>query len=251
VRFDRAAGFYDATRGFPPGVAGRVAALLAEAGHLGPASSVLEIGIGTGRIALPLAARVREIVGVDLSEPMLERLLARRAERAVRVIRADAAWLPFADACFDAALAVHVFHLIPPWREVAAELARVLRPGAPLVVAGDGPNPLWSACEALADGLLRDVGVPRERIPGFLAELGWQPRGEPRRLAYPITLTPRAAIALLEARSPSSTWRLSAAELAVLVERARSLALERFGDLDRPVELEREFRAQAWLAPVP
>jgi SAM-dependent methyltransferase len=249
VRFDRAAGFYDATRGFPPGVVEQVTALLAEVGGLRPTSRVLEIGIGTGRIALPLCAHVHEVVGVDLSGPMLERLLARRGDRAVRVLRADAARLPFADASFDAGLAVHVFHLMPPWREVAAELARVLRPGAPLLVAGDGRNPLWEACEERAEGLLRDVGVPRDRIPTFLGELDWSPRGAERGLRYPFSITPRAAIALLEARSPSSTWRLSEAELARLVDGARRLALERFGDLDRPVELEREFRAQAWLPP--
>jgi hypothetical protein len=45
IVFDRAAGFYDETRGFPTSVDTRVAALFAQAGRLGPASRVLEVGV--------------------------------------------------------------------------------------------------------------------------------------------------------------------------------------------------------------
>ena len=55
VAFDRAAGYYDNTRGFPAGVEGEIGALMAQAGDLSSASRVLEIGVGTGRIALPVA----------------------------------------------------------------------------------------------------------------------------------------------------------------------------------------------------
>jgi ubiquinone/menaquinone biosynthesis C-methylase UbiE len=66
VVFDRAASFYDETRGFPPGEERSIAALISRVGHLGPDSRVFEIGIGTGRIALPLARHVRAVYGIDL-----------------------------------------------------------------------------------------------------------------------------------------------------------------------------------------
>lgn len=44
IAFDRAVGFYDQTRGFPPGQERRVAALFVRAGELDRSSYVLEIG---------------------------------------------------------------------------------------------------------------------------------------------------------------------------------------------------------------
>lgn len=249
VRFDRAAHFYDATRGFPPGVEDDVARFLLETGGIGPGSRILEIGVGTGRIALPLARLGATVHGVDLSRPMLEQLRGRRRDESVHLALGDATRLPFRDASFDAAVAVHVFHLIPAWREVLAELSRTLRPGAVLLNAGDGPNPLWSGYQELLGRRVRDVGVPRGRMFDFLAEEGWAPASELRKIGYPTSLTPRQAIALLEARSPSSTWRLSDAELAELVAEARRVALERFGDLDAAIELERDFLVRAHVAP--
>jgi SAM-dependent methyltransferase len=249
VRFDRAAHFYDATRGFPPGVEDDVAQLLVEAGGIEPGSRILEVGVGTGRIALPLSRRGGTVYGVDLSRPMLERLRARRRAEPVHVALGDATRLPYRDESFDAAVAVHVFHLIPAWREVLAELSRVLRPGAVLLNAGDGPNPLWTGYQELMGRRVRDVGVARERMFDFLLDEGWTARSELRRISYPTSLTPQQSIALLEARSPSSTWRLSDGELAELVAEARRIALERFGDLDTPLELERNFLVRAHLRP--
>ena len=90
VSFDRAAEYYDETRGFPPGQEQPVAALMAQAGGLNSTSRVLEIGIGTGRIALPLALHVGEVVGVDLSRPMLNRLRAKQTTEPVEVTVGDA-----------------------------------------------------------------------------------------------------------------------------------------------------------------
>ena len=60
-----------------------------------PGGRLLEIGVGTGRIALPLHRRGREIVGIDLSLPMLDRFRARRPPNsATDGMRADAGRLP-------------------------------------------------------------------------------------------------------------------------------------------------------------
>ena len=71
VAFDRAAGYYDESRGLCPEVQELVADRIEEAA--GPGARLLEVGVGTGRIALPLHRRGRRVVGVDLSLPMLER----------------------------------------------------------------------------------------------------------------------------------------------------------------------------------
>ena len=95
LAFDRAAGFYDETRGFPPGAEQPVAALLCRVGNLTPGSRVLEIGVGTGRIALPLSQHVAAVYGLDLSRPMMARLRAKQADQPVYVAEGDAAQLPF------------------------------------------------------------------------------------------------------------------------------------------------------------
>jgi ubiquinone/menaquinone biosynthesis C-methylase UbiE len=55
INFDRAASYYDETRGFPAGVEEQVGAFIAQSVNLDANSRVLEVGVGTGRIALPLS----------------------------------------------------------------------------------------------------------------------------------------------------------------------------------------------------
>ncbi|MFJ6727125.1 class I SAM-dependent methyltransferase [Streptomyces sp. NPDC091281] len=80
------ADFYD--RLFPPGdlTAKWLAAL-----HPGDGTPTLELGVGTGRVALPLAGLVGEVVGVDSSPEMLDVLRAElaRAPRPVTSVRGD------------------------------------------------------------------------------------------------------------------------------------------------------------------
>ncbi|MGH8929680.1 MAG: class I SAM-dependent methyltransferase [Egibacteraceae bacterium] len=83
------ADFYD--RIFPPGTdADQTAAWLA-ALHPGDGTPSLELGVGTGRVALPLAERTGDVVGVDSSPEMLEVLRGALAQmpRPVTPVRAD------------------------------------------------------------------------------------------------------------------------------------------------------------------
>jgi SAM-dependent methyltransferase len=130
VVFDRAAGYYDQTRNLPADTAAAQTALLREqlAGLTAP---VLEIGVGTGRIAVPIADAGLQVLGVDLSAQMLARLAAKQSP--VAAARASATRLPLADDCAGAVIACHVLHLIPDWRQVIAEVERVLQPGGLLL----------------------------------------------------------------------------------------------------------------------
>src|SRR5439155_20922331 len=75
VSFDRAASYYDQTRSLTPAPTRAQADLLA--GELDRHQPCLEIGVGTGRIALPLHGRGIAMVGVDLSRPMLDVLVQK------------------------------------------------------------------------------------------------------------------------------------------------------------------------------
>jgi SAM-dependent methyltransferase len=126
--FDRAVGYYDRTRSLPPEAQQAVTGLLAaELRGRGP---TLEIGTGTGRIALPLHDEGIELVGADLSSAMLEQLVSNAGGTApFPLVCADATALPFAAGSFGSAFACHVLHLIPDWRAALGEIVRVLRPG--------------------------------------------------------------------------------------------------------------------------
>jgi len=106
---------------------------------------ILEIGMGTGANVSWLRDRIPhgldyELWGVDLAEGMLKlclRRLDRRPEPRVRLALADAHALPFADQSFD-----RVFHIgaTNNYRDpdlALAEMARVARPGTPIVVVDE------------------------------------------------------------------------------------------------------------------
>lgn len=98
VVFDRVAEVYDATRGFPPEVEPAIVAAFARA--FGPLAGlrVVEPGVGTGRVALPLLRAGADMRGVDLSEGMLARLGAKAGPGwEERFTLGDATALPYPD----------------------------------------------------------------------------------------------------------------------------------------------------------
>jgi ubiquinone/menaquinone biosynthesis C-methylase UbiE len=105
-----------------------------------PADRILEIGFGTGRLVRKLARSAREgfIGGIDPSELMLHRA-ERRTRRFLKRGRVDlrlgeAAALPWPDASFDKAVALHCFQFWADPEHDLAEVKRVLKPGGLLVL---------------------------------------------------------------------------------------------------------------------
>jgi ubiquinone/menaquinone biosynthesis C-methylase UbiE len=182
---------------------------------------LLEIGVGTGRIALPLAPRVRWLVGVDLSLSMLLRLRSKPGAERVCAVRADAETLPFPDRSFDAVLSAHVVHLLPAWRRVLDEVKRVLVPG----------------------GLIVGVRPEREEYP---LEVGFRRAIEPQRSSYSFQMSMATFMADIEARVWSTTWRISDAEHAQLCTNMRRVIEARYGSLEAVLELEREVMVRAF-----
>src|SRR6187397_941999 len=80
IAFDDAAGYYDETKALSPDALGATIDMLAN--EFGDAGRVLEVGVGTGLLALPLAARGLRVDGVDLSAPMLDRAVAKSSASA-------------------------------------------------------------------------------------------------------------------------------------------------------------------------
>jgi len=143
VSFDRAASYYDATRGLPDEAKRSLAEILS--GELAQRGRCLEIGVGTGRIALPLRHLGIDLTGTDISAGMLDRLRENgRDGEILPVLLADAVDLPFAGSSFGAVLSSHVLHLIASWKAVVDEAVRVLDPKGVLLVdfGGGAPGPI-------------------------------------------------------------------------------------------------------------
>ncbi|MEV4569503.1 methyltransferase domain-containing protein [Nonomuraea sp. NPDC049419] len=106
-------------------------------GRVGPEDSVLDLGCGTGRLTLPLAALAKEVVGLDLCDGMLA-VARRKAEEEgadIRFDQGDMCDLPYPDDSFDVVTStLALMHIPLEARGTAfAEIARVLRPGGRLL----------------------------------------------------------------------------------------------------------------------
>jgi SAM-dependent methyltransferase len=149
--------------------------LAAVAPALGPGRLVLELGCGTGAtLALASRAHAARLVGLERAPLMLRAARARLGAANVQFVRADAGrGLPFVNARFDAVYAESVVALLDA-EVVAAECARVLRPGGLLAFN----ERIWrpGVSQARADEInaysLRAFGIPAAtRAP--LDHAGW------------------------------------------------------------------------------
>jgi ubiquinone/menaquinone biosynthesis C-methylase UbiE len=242
MSFDRAADYYDATRALPADVHARITDMLAA--EVVPRGTGLEIGVGTGRIALPLVAEGVSLVGVDIAPKMLARLAENAGgRRPFPLCVADVGALPLRSAALGAVLASHVLHLISDWRATVDEAVRVLRAGGVFLVDfGGAPSAPWHEPIVAA---LKDHGVIRRR-PGVSDA---QPvadhlrgRAQARPLAPLTLMVPRTLaqdLAEWEEQLHSWTWSLTPAQIAVAVAVGRRWASDNGWPLDRRVELER------------
>lgn len=127
-------------------------------------STMLDVCTGTGRVGERFRGRVARIVGLDLTEKMLEHARARLDE--VYVGRAES--LPFAEGSFDLIVVRQALHFVETPLIVLREMHRCLRPGGQVIVGHRVPhNPedaaWWERVnrkkQPLIKHLLQDVGL--------------------------------------------------------------------------------------------
>ena len=116
-----------------------------------PGNRALDLCCGTGDLALALARRGAEVTGVDFSPAMLEIAEARRKRNFksqisnLKFLPGDALQIPFPDASFDIVTVGYGLRNLTSWEKGLAEMHRVAKPGARLVVLdfGKPANALW------------------------------------------------------------------------------------------------------------
>ena len=243
VSFDRIVDTYDQTRGGFP--VGRSFADAATRYIAPPPAPIVEIGVGTGLVALPLTERGYAVVGVDLSSKMIA---VARGRIGARVAIGDATRMPIASASCDAVVAARVLHVVGDPGAVLADAARIVRSGGRIVVilagsshVGQPPrDDIDEATQGMHAGRLRgphaDAVVEFANATGVLdlVELSLTD-------ALQYNETPREHAEKIRNRTWSGFWEIDDETWARTAEPAmeRLLALP---DLDRPRPRERSQR---------
>jgi len=204
--FDAIAGRYDRVYALPTAESRRrMTRVLGELPD--PPARVLDLGVGPGRELSALLDAGYAPTGLDISPAMLE-ICARRA-RPIPLVEGDF-WrppLPFDDAAFDAAIALHGTLAHPPSETVvnalARELGRVVRPGGRFIA--EVPSMAWLDAAASSNVAADERRVLRtgkhtalfeDRVAGasidvcLLDEPGWRKALEPSWIARLLALGP-------------------------------------------------------------
>ncbi|HEX9376355.1 MAG TPA: class I SAM-dependent methyltransferase [Actinomycetota bacterium] len=253
IRFDRAAEFYDRTRALSSEAERATVELLRS--ELTGRGRCLEVGVGTGLISLPLHRAGVPMVGLDLSGPMLAKLV-EKAGGAIpfSLILADATRMPFRDGAFGSAVVRWVFHLVPEWQRLVEELDRVIGPGGTALVSLGGFNDTWGIVDRfleLAGGVPFAVGLdPRD--PAAL-DREFERHGARARLLPPIATHDDTTVGQflneMDAGMHSWTWRVPDDVRHRVGPELRTWAAARFGSLERPVEPDLQILWRAYDLP--
>jgi ubiquinone/menaquinone biosynthesis C-methylase UbiE len=204
--------------------AGEVALAAARLAGCPEGGDLLDVPCGFGRHSIPLARAGCRVVGTDRSQALLDEARRRAGgERWPKLVQADYRKLPFADASFDAALNLYTsigFLGDEEDTKALAEIGRVLRPGAALVIEM----------------------MHRDRLVTLGSDRHWELLGEGRLLVMQTAFDHAAGVSqttqtLIDAGNEreSRTWSIrvySATELVAMLDRAGFAEAKCYGDLD-------------------
>lgn len=256
----RVATRYDEVRGHPPDVSRTIGEVICQ--EAGPGARLLEPGVGTGRIALPLVAAGCDVVGVDLSAQMLGALHGARREGRGRLdlVRCDISRLPFRSGVFDAVVCVHVLHLIEDWRGLLQRLLTILKPGGTIILGRDWIDPdsfagqLRNEFRRLVVELSETIVAPpgARAFVDALVEMGAEAveEGAERSVVeWQTQLAPRQVLDEIRTREDAESWVLPDDLLARVTAGLEEFAARTWADIDRPQPVRRRFVQSIFRAP--
>lgn len=203
-----------------------------------PGSKLLDVGTGTGVVALQASAWVGpegRVTGSDVAMAMVSLAKEAAAEQdrtSVTFCQMDAEQLDFPDASFDAVTCAFSLFQFPDMNQALAEMGRVLKPGGRLGLSNWGPG-YFSPVASLQRDLFREFGI-RPLLPNPIA---FRPDG----LQMLLRESAFTAVELIEetdevwAENPEQIWafNLDMGPFPVMLRRQLSVGQRR--------ELERRF----------
>ncbi|HYT68092.1 MAG TPA: class I SAM-dependent methyltransferase [Vicinamibacterales bacterium] len=133
---------------------------------------LLDIGAGTGRVAIPFAARGCDVVALEPAVAMVKELRIKAGATKLSVVVGEGAQLPFSADRFDAVVIARLLYLTADWREILREARRVLAAGGCLLHEwgnGESDEP-WVQIREQARTLFEQAGVSLPFHPGVRSE---------------------------------------------------------------------------------
>lgn len=159
--------------------------------YLEPNMTVLEFGCGTGSTALIHAPKVKQYIGTDLAENMIEIANQKQRKSALSNLTFKTAQLndfsPQTHA-FDAVVGLNVLHLMADWKHAIAQVAALLKPGGVFITSTaclkEGINPYrfiapftqWVGLPLVKVFTRKELESTLERA-GFTLDYRWVPEG--------------------------------------------------------------------------
>lgn len=242
LSFDEVADIYDDDGGLmPDSVIADAVAVMTRWVALDAGARVVDLGAGTGKLAIPFAAHGYDVVAVDVAPAMLARLRAKPGGDRVRIEVADARRLPFDDGSVDLLATSMALQVIPGALQALEEIRRVLRSSGRLLYCelhrppGSSERQFERAFNSFAVEercmLPTRPGATRDEILSYLTahRFRWHTR---TACAWQRRTTVGAMIASFAERERSFHWSASSQLLDGVLPRLRTWAAERYGGDD-------------------
>jgi ubiquinone/menaquinone biosynthesis C-methylase UbiE len=249
LSFDSMADLYDETRVFDRDCFNAALDWLVDRFPPQRFRDVFYPGIGTGRVAIPLAEKGYHITGVDISERMLSSFEAKLEETKqsllVSLRKADVTCLPFGTASFDMVIAVHLFYFIGNWQKAVDEMMRVLKSDGCLVLMHTGTGAevpfLNERYRELCSGQgysIQDTGVSSNReVVEYLEKGGYHVEWIRDRWQWTSHIRLNKALNYIRSRAYSFTISVPGEVHSEALNRLESETMQQFGGLEIVVEV--------------
>jgi ubiquinone/menaquinone biosynthesis C-methylase UbiE len=224
--FNRLADDYRARPGYPPALLDRLAEIAGGAG-----CTVVDLGAGTGLVALPLAQKGLRVLAVEPATAMLRVLLAEAATPSVQAVHASAEDTGLPRAVADMAVLAEALQWVDPGA-AAREIARLVKPGGAVAIveATPAPTPFMTGVTALIEAAnfkARRSAASAARREQLLAAAGPTLRAT-ETFEHAEVLSPERLDAVLRSLSLVGP-ALGPVELRELLDEARRLAIRAGG----------------------
>jgi ubiquinone/menaquinone biosynthesis C-methylase UbiE len=249
LSFDGLIDLYDETRSFDGHCFDSALDYITTTFPISTYSTLFEPGIGTGRIAIPLARLGYHIVGIDISAEMLsvlqERLQNEYSDLPITFQRADLTQLPFSNDAFDIAIVVHLFYFIPDWKVAVAELLRVIRKNGSIILMHTGTgaeipflNEQYKELCASYDSPIPTIGVKStQEVVDYFCSLGCKARWIRDRWQWVSHIQLGQALEYIKYRAYSFTTFASDVTHLKVVETIEAELKSKYTSLDVVVEV--------------
>jgi ubiquinone/menaquinone biosynthesis C-methylase UbiE len=144
--------------------------------HMKPGSRVLDVAAGTGAFTFAAARRGAEVLAIDFSAGMLDKLASKSAAQGLAAVQTavmDGQALLVADGSFDVVASLFGLMFFPDHDRGLRELLRALEPGGQAVITTWAPPPRGEMLQLMGHAMEKAIpNMPAPETPPHWAALG-------------------------------------------------------------------------------